>query len=121
MNHGYDDRPQDIVKAVQIGAEDGIPFLVRHGGKGIVTGDAGVEDHPVAAAMGGHIGFQSGKTAGPIGNIETQQPSVPADCPHGRQRLLRSAAVGAVMDDDVEAVAGQPLGRFPVRCPCWRR
>ena len=103
---------QHVVEAVEVGAQHGVPFLAGHRRKGVVAGDAGIENDAVVGAVAPSISAASAcAQAGAVGDVEADHAATSAAGARCRPASASAPALSrAVVDDDVEAVMRQAPG-----------
>jgi hypothetical protein len=77
--------------------DDAVPVIVRHGGEGIVAGDAGVAHHTVERSVIIYMAIQSLSGSGAVAHVETQQVRSATQLLHRLRHFLRFFPAAAVV------------------------
>ncbi len=101
---------QDVIEAVQVGAQHLIPVIVAERRKRAVAGQPGVEHHAVIGAVRLHVLFQNGLAGGPVRDIELQHACLTAQRNDFGLHRFGFAAAGAAMQDQVVSGLRQTQG-----------
>jgi hypothetical protein len=109
-DHGHDERIQYIVEAIEIGFQNTVPVFTRHGGKGMVAGNAGVADDAVIGTMKCHVLLQDVGALGTFTDIELQHPRAATHGADGLGDFVGGSAALMAMQHDLIAILCQTQG-----------